>query len=268
MYLLKLEWLKFQRNLVVGLLIFSYMLFLPIKLISGKAVDFEIPGFTSEMLVQFPSIWAFVGYIGNWLSFFLFGFLALYVVTSEFANNTFRQNIICGLKRKEMFSSKVLVIISVSIFAAIYYGLVCLTIGLLNTEDIHLGATFDRFYMIPRYFLMSLGYMALGLFTALLIRRTAVSVFFYFIYVMFIEVVWRWGLHKYFFDNKSMHFYPANAFEDLVPIPFREWPIAEQFIKENKFPFFLEPMEAVTTSIVYIALFLLGSWLLIKRRDL
>jgi hypothetical protein len=268
MYLIKLEWLKFRKNIVLLLLALLYLILLPIKLFGGSAMEIQFPGFNNMMLVQFPTVWSFVGYIGNWLVFFFWGFAAIYLVTSEFANRTFRQNVISGLSRHQMFFAKFNFLLVLALIATIYYVLVCLLIGFSNYEDTEWSQVFERADLIPRYFLMCVGYMSLGLFLGLMVRKTAVAIFLYFTYIMFFELLLRWVIHKEIVNNKSMHFYPANAIEDLVPVPVKDFPPARQFIEANAFDFYLTPLEATITSLIYIILFLGLAYRSVQVRDL
>ena len=97
--------------------------------------------------------------------------------------------------------------------------------------------------------------MIFGVFLGFLIKRTGITLFIYMSYIMFIELILRWGVHANISRHKSMHFYPMNAFEDLVPIPYTRQ--AEQFLSEFGFDLFLAPTEAVLTSLIYLAIFLL-----------
>lgn len=63
-----------------------------------------------------------------------------------------------------------------------------------------------------------------------------------------------------------MHFYPMNANEDLVPIPFAQ--IAKDFMKEAEFSLFLEPGEAAITVCIYTTIFLLFAYRKIKYSDI
>ena len=102
LHLLKLEWLKQKDYLLFKLLVGAYMVFLPASLFIGKKMDFssEVPINPVRDFFQFPTIWEWLGYFGNWMVFFVLGFLSVLMVTNEYNNRTLRQNIITGLDRK------------------------------------------------------------------------------------------------------------------------------------------------------------------------
>ncbi len=263
MFLLKLEWLKFRRNTTVRVLLALYVVLLPTAWSAQS-----MPGHGPEAMVQFPAVWSFVGYVGNWLSFLLLGFLGVYVFTYEFANRMLRQNVLTGLHRRQVYLAKWQFLLLLALAATLYYAVTCLLVGFIYTDATEIGLAWQRLYMVPRYLLMCLGYMSLGVLCALLIRRTAVAVFLYFGYVLLFEWLFRWVVHQKVVDNVTMHFYPANAFEDLVPLPLTDFALAQQFIDENASSIFLSPTQAVIASTIYLTLFVWGGHYLLQSRDL
>lgn len=243
------------------------MLILPSSLLIAKSIPkWPPPINTPDTFFRFPDVFLYLGYAGNWLSFLLLGFLAVSVITQEFSNKTLRQNIITGLTRTDVYLSKILFIVAVCLGAAVYFGLVAFALGLTHSDTLYTSVMMKNIDYIPRYFLMCLGYMTFGLLLGAWIRRTGTALFIFFSYGLFIELIFRWGVHFNVFRNRSMHFYPFNAFEDLVPMP-----IPEMFKggeQQFGFGFFLTPQEAVIASSIYIILFLTGTYLLLTRKDL
>jgi ABC-2 type transport system permease protein len=267
-HLLQLEWKKQKSYILFKVLIASYVLLLPAVLMIGKKIKMEegMPFDPQKVFFEFPTVWDWLGYAGNWLIFFILGFMAVLSITNEHASRTLRQNIITGLHRGEFFRSKLWFIVFISAAATVYYALCALVIGSLHTDIIYLSTVFKEWDIIPRYFLMSAGYMSFGLLVGVLVKRTGIALFVFLGYSMFLEPVLRWAVHFRFLKNKSMHFYPLNSFEDLCPVPFAK--LTEGFLKENNFNLFLSPTEAAVTSVVFISLFLWISFLRLKNSDL
>ncbi len=269
LFLLKLEWLKQKNYILFKLLAAAYLVFLPATLFIGKkmSVGEGMPFNPVKDFFQFPTNWEWLGYFGNWMVFFVLGFLAVLMVTNEYSNKTLRQNIITGLQREEFFKSKLVFIVVVAFFAAIYYMLCALVIGLLHVNDtLYLSTVFKNVDYVPRYWLMGMGYMSFGLLLGLLIRRTGIALFVYLGYTMVAEPFLRWVVHLYFFKNTSMSFYPLNAMEDLAPIPVIAF--ADDLLKENGFRILLTPVEAASATIIYTSLFLFFSYKRLKNSDL
>ena len=266
-YLLQLEWLKQKKHRTFLLLCLGYIVLLPSMLLIAKSIkEWPPPINTPDTFFSFPDVFMYLGYVGNWLTFFLLGFLSVVYITQEFGNRTFRQNIINGLTRTDIFLSKVSFLIAVAFMATLYYGLVAMIMGLLHSDALYTSVIFKDIGYLPRFFVMCLGYMSFGLLLGTLLRRTGITLFLFFAYGLFIELILRWGAHLNIYEHRSMHFYPLNAFEDLVPIPLPQ--IALEAEKQLSFSIFLRPEEAMVLSLIYIVLFLMGTYALIRRRDL
>ena len=257
-YLLRLEWLKLKDYTpfkVIGVL---YLVLLPLLLLTGKAILPEGEAaqnapFSTASIYQFPDVWGWLGYEGNWLVFFLFGFLAVLMVTNEFAHKTLRQNIITGIGRGELFWSKAFFLLAAALAATFWYFCCGTLIGWLYTDTFYWSVYTKRLDMVPRYFLMCIGYMRIGLLIGTYVRRTGIALFLYLCYGMFIEQILRYMIHGQIAMHRSLHFYPVNLLEDLTPLPFAE--MAQGFQAENGFGFFLKPWEATAGALCFTVLF-------------
>jgi len=221
----------------------------------------------SQGYYDLPGIWNYLGYIGNWMTFFFLGFMGVLIITSEFANKTLRQSIINGLSRREVFLGKVLLMLTISFIATVYYYLCGAIIGAYHEPSFEFVELFDGMGIILRYMLMCFGYMTFGAFLGTLFRRTGLAVFLFLVYGIFLELILRYGVHGYFFGRtRTLLFYPLNAMEDLAPLPFSR--VVQEWKNNIGFDAFLSPTEAVVTSSVYILLFLFGMYTLLTKKDL
>ena len=266
--LVKLEYTKFKKNSVIGLLALMYMVSLPTIIFLGKEID-ELPEPfpDNSIFFKFPMMWEFLGFIGNWLSLFMLGLIAVFLVVTEVGFKTFRQNIITGLTRKEFYMAKIFSIICISAMAAIYYMIIGLAIGIIHTDGWTISEAFDNSGAIPRYFLLTLGYMSLGLLFGFVVRRSGIAVLTYLIYLIIIEHILKWALHFRYFKNETINYYPGNAFEDLMPLPFFRF--ADLIPKKGlNFEFLLPYPQATLISIIYIVVFLYLGWLSFNKKDI
>lgn len=270
LHLIKLEWKKFKANSVVQLLMGMYVLLMPSIIFFGKEVtNLPPPLPNNSIFFNFPTIWDYQGYIGNWMVFFFLGFIAIFMVTSEVSNKTLRQSIIIGMTRKQFFIGKLSTVVLIGIFATAVYAISTFLIGAFHAEDFSFSAAMDNDWAISRFFLMSLGYLCFGLMLGFTIRKSGIAIFFYLSYIMFIELIMRWWLHYYVMDiqNNSMHYYPMNAIEDIMPNPFYKY--AEFLPRQDlDFNFLLTMEQATITSIVYVLLFIGVSWWSFKTKDI
>ena len=269
LHLLQLEWLKLKDFTPFKVISVLYLVLLPLLLMTGKAI---VPEGVDDMPLsvtsayQFPDVWSWLGYEGNWLVFFLLGFLSVLMITTEFGNKTLRQNIITGMGRGEFFWSKVFFVLAVSLAATLWYFLSGVLIGAIYTDTFYWSVFTKKLDLVPRYFLMCIGYMSIGLLIGTLVRRTGIALFLYLCYGMFIENILRYLIHGQIVMNKSIHFYPVNVLEDLTPLPFSD--MAGGFMSENGFALFLEPWEATVGAAVFSGLFLYLVYTLLRRSDL
>lgn len=270
LHLLQLEWMKLRQYRLFIILVVIYMISMPGIFASAMNAEIDELSGTMKSIYMFPGVWQYLGYLGNWMTFFCFGFLGVTLVTMEYSNKTLRQNIMTGMSRKTFYWSKIYVMAAISFFATLYFVIIGLVYGFMNTDYIMTSRVMVGFELAPRYWLMCFGYMVFAFFLGLLIRRSGIAIFLYFSYVLFGELILRYLVHtKLFGFNNAMNYYPLNAMEDLVPVPL---PIMFNGVLERAndmgYNFFLTPWQAIITSSIYIALFLgLGYWAF-QRRDL
>lgn len=264
---LRLEFHKFKKSPVVRLLAIFYVVFFPLGYLFGVEIQDNLPSFIKSRatMLEFPDVWNYMGYGGSWLAFFFLGIIAAYIIGLEYQYKTFRQSIINGMSRHDFFVSKFIAIGTIALLATAYYAIVCFVIGFIHTENAS-SIFAGNLVMIPRYFLMCLGYMSFAALITLLAKRSGLAVFVYFSYVMIIEHLLKWAIHYKIFPNETVNYYPSNVIEDLTPNPM--WSYAEAIPqKEIDFEFVLNPQAATIATIIYIALFTFASYRIITRSD-
>lgn len=269
LWLVRLEWLKFRHFAAFRVLTLVYSLLLVMGILLAKALP-ELPSNSFlQDLFAFPSIWKWLGYAGNWLSFFCLGFLGILSVTTEVQNRTARQNIITGMSRDEFLLGKVLSLGLVAAGATLLYTLTALTYGLIHSTLLSPALVFGTAgaWIVGRFFLMCLGYLSLGLFVGLLLRKTGLSVFIFMAYGLFGELFIRWVIHMKIFGGRSMIFYPVNALGYLMPPPVGMEEVSAM-TRESGIDFLMTTGEASLTTVLYILLMLAASRILMQRRDL
>ena len=264
--LLRLEWLKYRRNktFIISLVLFA--VFLPssvLVILSFGELPEPLP--QPRSFFNIPDIWGLIAYSGNWLAYFIFGFLGVYMITMETGNRTLRQSVINGMSRTQVVTGKLLFIVMIAIFATVVYMLSALALASLGTEPYAGSPLLGENWIIFRFFLVILSYLIFGFLVGLVTRSMGLGILIYFIYVFFVESAIRYLIHFEITEDRSMIFYPMNAVEDLTPIPFQEYTdMAQNF----DFKLFMTPTEAIVTSVVYMILFVIAIYQLVIRRDL
>lgn len=267
--LIQLEWLKFSnhRGLRIGIILYAILFFggyFAFREIAKVSVN---PVIDMVSLTQFPLIWDTNGYIGNWLAFFILGYIGIQLISIEFGNKTFRQNVISGLDRKDFFLSKIMSALLLSLAATVFYIILTIILGVLITEDSEVGFFAEGAGLKMLYFfLMSFGYIIAGMFIAFLVRKGSLAIFIYFLYGMFVENILRWSVHsKVVPDGVGMHYYPMNVLEDLTPMP-----SFYQMVKMGSpdMVLIIEPQWAALGTAVYLALFTFVMFRLATKKDI
>ncbi len=264
-YYWRLEWLKMRHSVAFKVMLAMYVIALPGAVLSVRNIEFD-KVLEKGYFLMFPTVWGFLGYVGNWMSFFMLGFIVLLMVTQEYSNRTLRQNVINGMTRQGIWTSKVLFSLSLALAATLYYILCSLITGYLFTNTVYASRVAVGYQTSLMYFVMCLGYMSLAMMVAFLIRRSGLSIFLYFGYIMFLEPILRYALHFQFFKNRGMLFWPANVMEELTPIPHPK--MLDGFSSMGDIKLFITPTEAIGFACVYIVLFLAASWWRVLRSDM
>jgi len=222
---------------------------------------------TPDSLIQFPNIWEYLGYVGNWMVFFFLGVVVITIISSEVQYKTQRQTIINGMERNTYFKSKMFVILAVSVVATLYYCLIAMVVGMVMTEDWDFAYMFDNNWAILRYFLMSVGYLSFASLIAFLMKKPGLASFLYLSYGILIEsiikTVMKW---KDILPEEAGNYLPMNAIEDLMPFPLYRY---EEYLPDNvDFTFLLPDSHAIAASSFFIILFVGITYFVFKKRDL
>ena len=266
LYLLRLEWLKVKNYMPFLVLSAMYIMLLPLFMAVGKSINLpkELGG--TDVYYMFPNIWQSLAYVGNWLAYFIMGFIAVLTVTNEFSNRTLRQNIISGISRTDFFLSKTYFLVGIALIGTLYYAIVALLYGFFNTETIYASRMMENIDMIPRYFLMCLSFMSFGLMLGVLLRRTGIALFLYFAYIMFIERIIRYLILGKIFGGTAALYGPMSATNDLTPFPIPK--MIKGMAEGSNIRIFLTPTESMITASLFMVLFFFIAYYQLKTRDL
>ncbi len=266
--LLKLEYTKFKNHSLILILLMLYAIFSSTIIFLGKEIKDLPDNFPStSFLYKFPSNWEYIGFIGSMLSYFFLGLIAVFIVVNEINYKTFRQSIISGLTRKEYFLGKVYAIAAISLAATAFYFLTGMVIGLTHTSDYGISDIFDGNWVLPRFFIMCMGYMSFGLMVGFMVRRSGLALLFFLIWGFALEPAIKWIFNFKVVSHGAIRYLPINAMEDLLPLPFYRF---ADFLPDLdlKFDFLLPYWQATIVSIVWIFIFLIFTYRSFAKRDL
>jgi ABC-2 type transport system permease protein len=251
--LITIEWMKLRRlmTMKVILIIFAVVvpsIYLGLSLMSfpiAKGVNWQFPTET----YTFPNAYHFSAYISSWFNLMI-GVIIIVFVTNELKYKTQRQNVIDGLSKRDVILSKFYVVFVLSVVITLYTFLVGFLVGVINDGFSNM---FEGIHHIAVYFISTLGYFTFAFFFANLVRLPALAI------VLYILSTFLEGIIGFIAVQKYAQFFPLSTFSDLIPVPMLD--MAKQ-------GFIWGQWGRTGLALIYIAIFVLISYWVIKRRDI
>ena len=251
--LITIEWMKLRRlmTMKVILIIFAVVvpsIYLGLSLMSfpiAKGVNWQFPTET----YTFPNAYHFSAYISSWFNLMI-GVIIIVFVTNELKYKTQRQNVIDGLSKRDVILSKFYVVFVLSLVITLYTFLVGFLVGVINDGFSNM---FEGIHHIAVYFISTLGYFTFAFFFANLVRLPALAI------VLYILSTFLEGIIGFIAVQKYAQFFPLSTFSDLIPVPMLD--MAKQ-------GFIWGQWGRTGLALIYIAIFVLISYWVIKRRDI
>lgn len=277
--LLKLEYYKnlnYKPFKVFTILYFAIL----IALLFIGLVDFDVFGETVNLKEQgiynFPEIWNFTTWIVALLKIFL-GLIIVFSISQEFSNRMFKQNTIDGLSRKEFIISKLL---TISIFTIVSTAIVLgitLFLGYQYSNTTESAKVFAEIFFIGNYFVKLFTFFCFLMFLSVLLRKSIFVFLAFFVFwigegiltalEVFTKVKGLQGparneiLHNDFFIT---HLLPLESMSSLIPNPMMRLNMAKMMGVKYEFHY---PTESLIACLVWCAVFIFGSYWILRKRD-
>ena len=175
---------------------------------------------SSMPIFDFKDLWQNL----TWSARFFFPLLAFLVVISTYNEinfNTFKQNVIDGLSRKEWLISKILLVIILSGIAGVLYLFVGLSLGFKNAPSAEWAYVFQNISFIPAVMLQTMAFLSLALLLTILLKRSLLS--FGVLLVLYFpgEAIIRWMLPEVF--DGIAQLLPIKGLLNVVHNPFTKY---------------------------------------------
>ena len=272
--LLNIEIHKLKHNRASRVLVFIYFVLLTsIALIAAIKFDIGPVKFhlADQGIFNFPYIWHFNTYMAAILKFFLL-LVIVSMMANEYSNKTLKQNLIDGLSKKEFALSKFYMVLLLAFISTIFVFFVSLILGYSYSDFNEISiVTTDLEYLIA-FFVKLVAFFAFGLFLGILVKRSAFAVG--------AMLVWFWiesfakGMLYWKFETmvaNVMQFFPLEAMSNLIKEPFTRIgavkTVAKQVGEDLSKDFSVQPKDIVIV-LVWTAIFIYASYVLLKKRDL
>lgn len=271
--LIQIELTKSLNYNPFRIVLILHFIFFILGIFAIPRIEIKVPFLSIMPLYQFPHVWNFFTWIGGYYNITLV-LLVIMMTCLEFNHKTYKQQILFGLSRKDLFMQKVILIFFISLYVAALLFFTSLFSGLIYSYRISFALAFERSILIPISFLQTFAFMSLGLLFALIFKNTILSVLGFGFYRIFLEPIIRTIVSpeaSWFFPTKFItHLTPRPDVFELVKqkLQSADTVSPEELANFNQFvPQDVPLWQNITLSFVFIFLVLgLSNYIFSKRR--
>ncbi len=273
--LLEIELHKLLHNRASrNLTIIYFLLLTSIALIAAIKFDFGPVKFhlAEQGIFDFPFIWHFNTFIAATAKFFLL-LVIVSMMANEYSYRTLKQNLIDGLSKKEFILSKFYTVVLFALISTAFVFIISLILGLIYSDYNEFGIIITDLSYIFAFFIKLVGFFSFGLFLGILIKRSAFAVAAMIVWFIAEQVTYgfiRWKSDQYFAQSIK-DFFPLEAMYNLIIEPFTRLSavktISQQVGEEIVRDYSVSPLNVLVV-LAWSALFIYGSYALLKKRDL
>lgn len=275
--LLAIELQKIWKNRASKVLTIGYFVILSfIALIASIKFDIGIFKFhLAEMgIFNFPYIWHFNTFIAAFLKIFL-AVIIVSMMANEYSYGTLKQNLIDGMSKKELILSKFLTIVLFAGISTLFVFVMSLFLGYGFSSYTEIGIVFSDLEYLLAYFVKLLGFFSFCLFLGVLIKRSAFALGSLFIWFIFEKI--SYGILKFNIYNKNPKvddvyaFMPLESMSNLLVEPFTRLSSVknlQEAVGENSLKDYDVHLSSILIVLVWTAIFVYSSYIIIKKRDL
>jgi len=279
MRLLGIELYKIWHNKTSRVLMFGYFLLIfSIAILSTINVEFGPIKFNlaEQGIFNFPYIWHFNTFIIALLKIF-FAIVIVAMIGNEYSYKTIKQNLIDGMSKSEFLKSKVYTIAAFVGISTLLVFSISLILGGIYSDYNEFQIIFSELEYLLAYAVKLFGFFSFCLFLAILIKRSAFALGFLALWQVFEGIAYgllRWRLSDLIPQlsaEQVIKFFPLRSIGNLITEPFTRLSaiqniadqLGEGFTKDYGVSFL-----NITVVLVWSALFIWGSYSLLKGRDL
>ncbi len=279
MRLLGIELYKIWHNKTSRVLMFGYFLLIfSIAILSTINVEFGPIKFNlaEQGIFNFPYIWHFNTFIIALLKIF-FAIVIVAMIGNEYSYKTIKQNLIDGMSKGEFLKSKVYTIAAFVGISTLLVFIISLILGGIYSDYNEFQIIFSELEYLLAYAVKLFGFFSFCLFLAILIKRSAFALGFLALWQVFEGIAYglmRWRLSDLIPQlsaEQVIKFFPLRSIGNLITEPFTRLSaiqniadqLGEGFTKDYGVSFL-----NITVVLVWSALFIWGSYSLLKGRDL
>lgn len=273
--LLKIEWNKIYYYKAARVFTFIYFgllilmgLFLSQFKTSINGTDLDLAKLGA---FDFPYIWQNITYFAAIGKIFL-AVIIITNITNEYSNRTLKQNLIDGLSKKEFIQSKFLTTLVFSLLSTLFIFLIGLILGVSFSENS--VSFFQNIDFIGAYFMKLVLFFSFCMFLSVLMKKTAFSFLMLFVWWVLESILG--GVESFlrikFFDQNPLkvkmvyNYLPLQTSSNLIKFP--ELSLEDYILGGRPFTQGAVDYSFFIVSVFYIIIFVMLSYILLKKRDL
>ena len=272
---IELQKIKYNKS-ARAITIVYFVLITFIALIAS--IEFSFGDFNFRVADQgifnFPFIWHFNGFMASLLKIFL-AIVIVSMMANEYSYRTLKAKFDRRPEQKGICLSKFLTVILFAVISTIFLFVVSMILGLSFSDYREIGIIFSDMEYILAYFVKLVAFFSFCLFLGVLVKRSAFALGFLFIWFVIEKIAY--GLMKWeFFEDTDIaanvaQFFPLEAMSNLIKEPFSRLgavqsaanQLGEAFTKNYDVEW-----HTLLINLVWTALFIYWSYVVLKRRDL
>jgi ABC-type transport system involved in multi-copper enzyme maturation permease subunit len=255
-----------------------FLLIFSIAILSTINVEFGPIKFNlaEQGIFNFPYIWHFNTFIIALLKIF-FAIVIVAMIGNEYSYKTIKQNLIDGMSKGEFLKSKIYTIAAFVGISTLLVFIISLILGGIYSDYNEFQIIFSELEYLLAYAVKLFGFFSFCLFLAILIKRSAFALGFLALWQVFEGIAYgllRWRLSDLIPQlsaEQVIKFFPLRSIGNLITEPFTRLSaiqniadqLGEGFTKDYGVSFL-----NITVVLVWSALFIWGSYSLLKGRDL
>ncbi len=275
--LLSIELQKIWKNNASRILTLTYFILLSFIALLAS-IKFNLGDFKFDVaqmgIFNFPYIWHFNTYMADWLKFFL-AIVIVSMMANEYSYGTLKQNLIDGMSKKEFVQSKFLTVILFATASTVYVFIMSLILGFSFSSYTELGIVFSDLNYLFAYFIKLVGFFSFCLFLGILVKRSAFALGFLLVWYFIEAIIYgllRWQIFgSTSIADKIIAFFPLSAMSNLSVEPFSRMSLIKNLGNQigvaNDKDYGIH-LSSILIVIVWIVIFMLMSYKLLKKRDL
>ena len=208
-------------------------------------------------MYNFPNVWNNITYIASWFNL-LIGMLMVVLVCNEFSFKTFRQHVIDGQSKADFIISKIILMTSFALICTVYLFIIGAIFGFISGGD---GSFSSDINFLLVYFIQALGYMAVGLIIAILVRSSALSI------IIFLCSILLESIIRALIPDVIDQYFPMKIISNLTPFPTPEGMMVAE-MKNAMVPEVMSLNTTLAVAVIYVLAFWGIAYFILTKKDI